>query len=92
MINNKIHKEYLALKINYCRRQLGELPEIRLQKHSVNGKTVFRIVTADHRYILDTPKGQEYYSQWVKRDQLERELQLYETAWHCNYPCDPSPE
>lgn len=87
-----IPKEYLALKINYCRQQIKKLPELRLQKTVESGKVRIRISGGGHRFFLGTESGNEYYSQWLMRDQFERELQAYETIWICNYRGDPSSE
>lgn len=88
MIDNNIPKEYLALKINYCRQQLNQLPDVKLHVHTVNGLSVKRISIANRRFNLDSKDGKQAYKIWIRREQLERELDLYETIWRCNFKGD----
>ena len=85
-ISNKyIPREYLALKINYCKKQLAELPEVVLHEHNVDGMLVKRVSTGGHRYSLNSETGKQLYNSLIKRDVLERELQLFEAVWNYNY-------
>lgn len=92
-ISNKyIPREYLALKINYCRKQLAELPEVTLHEHIVDGVPVKRVSTSGHRYSLNSETGQQLYKCQIKRDSLERDLHLYEAVWNYNYKGVPPTE
>ena len=85
-ISNKyIPREYLALKINYCKKQLAELPVVVLHEHNVDGVLVKRVSTGGHRHNLDSVKGKRLYDEWLKRDELVRELHIYEAIWDCYF-------
>ena len=91
-LNQSIPREYLSLKINYCRQQLELLPEIKLQVHNVNGEKVKRISLGNHRYNLDSDTGKELYHNWLLRDHIKRQLQIYEAVWDSNFKGIPLPE
>ncbi|MCR5341710.1 MAG: hypothetical protein K6E60_10215 [Saccharofermentans sp.] len=84
-----IPREYLALKINYCKKQLAELPEVVLHEHNVDGVLVKRVSSGGHRHNLDSVKGKQLFDEWLKRDALIRELRLYENIWDCYYKGAP---
>ena len=83
--NKYIPKEYLALKINYCRQQLELLPSVRMHEHSIEGNIKKKLTVGNHRYGWDTPDGKHYYEILLKRDELERQLQLYEAIWNYSF-------
>ena len=89
-LDKYIPKEYLALKINYCRKQLEELPEIKRSEILVAGKPRCCISANSHRYLLDSPKGKEFLQLCLERDRLNRELELYEAVWHAHFRGDTS--
>ncbi len=89
MTNRYIPREYLALKINYCRKQLAGLPEVVLHEHNVDGVLVKRVTAGGHRHNLDSVKGKQLYDVWLKRDVLASELHLYETIWDCCFKGSP---
>lgn len=86
-----IPREYLALKINYCRQQLNLLPNVRLHDHRLEGTVRKRVIVDNHKYLINTPEGEQYYKIWIKRNELERELRIYETIWHNNFIGEPPP-
>ena len=85
MTDKYIPREYLSLKINYCRQQLEMLPEVKLLTHNISGKDVKRLSVGNHRYNLDSENGKEQYNLWLRRDQLTRDLQVYEAIWKSNF-------
>ena len=91
VMDTYVPREYLALKISYCRQQLEQLPPIRLGKITVNGTQTFLIKVGDHRHQVGSKPGKKYYQLWRQRDELERELQFYEAQWKLKY-CGPVPE
>ncbi|MCR5327358.1 MAG: hypothetical protein K6E12_00680 [Saccharofermentans sp.] len=91
-LDQSIPREYLALKINYCRQQLKLLPEIKLHVHNINGKEVKRVLIGTHRYNLESDNGKELYQKWFLRDQIQRQLQIYEAVWDSNFKGIPLPE
>lgn len=91
-INKYIPREYLALKINYCRQQLTQLPKVSMQEHNSSGTSTKRIVIGNHRYNLNSPMGKKCFKIWIARDELERQLQIYEAIWYSNFKGEPFPE
>ena len=84
-LDKYIPRELLALKINYCKKRLRELPMISMSNYKINGKQT-RIIRADnHRFILNKPKGQELYKAMAERDDLECRLKVYEAIWDRYY-------
>ena len=80
-LDKYIPKEYLALKINYCRQQLEALPNVKLHEHFIDGSSIKRLVVDGHRYDLGSANGKKYYAAWLLRDQNERLLRVYEATW-----------
>ena len=83
-----IPREYLALKINYCRQQLDLLPKIKLQIHNLAGVPTKRLFVDDHRYNPDSVSGTKYMQIFNVRNELERQLKLYESIWEANFKGD----
>ena len=84
-IDKYIPKELLALKINYCRKRLKELPKTSMHTHSINGVQTRIIKLDNHKTYLDSPKGQELYKTMVEREDLECRLKVYEAIWDRYY-------
>lgn len=87
-----IPREYLALKINYCRQQLKLLPNTRIQIHKVSGIPTERLFVGNHRYNPNSPTGQKYMSVFKQRDELERQLRVYLSIWDYYFKDEPLPE
>ena len=81
--NKYIPREYLALKINYCKKQLAELPEVKVYGLDK------RIVVGNHRYMQNSKGGQKYNDILLLRNDLERKLQLYEAFWDFSFKGSP---
>ena len=90
--NRYIPREYLALKINYCKERLKEFPVIKLHSHTHNGIKQLQVVIGSHKYLLNSPAGQKYYQIKLERDALENDLKIYETYWDSNFSCPPPQE
>ena len=84
-LDRYIPREYLALKINYCRQQLKNLPEVKVQERMVNGSLVKKAIVDKHRYNIDSKIGNEYFKTAQLRNELKRELDLLEALWKYNY-------
>jgi hypothetical protein len=89
LMNNYIPKEYLALKINYCHKQLKELPVVSLQKYFPSNPNKKRVVVNNHKYSSATDIGMKYIEIMNLRTQLERELRVYEAIWDANFIGEP---
>lgn len=88
-IEKYIPKEYLALKINYCRQQLEKLPIVTLQKYYPLEDNKLRVVTNNHKYTSTSETGKYYYDVFKERERLERELRVYEAIWDCYFKVEP---
>ena len=92
IINKHIMQDYLALKINYCRQQLKQLPEIRMQTHHKDNKPYDMVLVYGHRYRAKSTNGKRYIQIQQYKDTLERKLEYYESVWNCKYKDLPFPE
>ena len=88
-LDKYIPKELLALRINYCKKQLLLLPNASVRTHVINGTKAFRIVYGNHRYLLDSPRGKELFNTITEREQLERQLAVCEAIWNAHYTSPP---
>ena len=89
LFNTYIPREYLALKINYCQKQLERLPVVKVRDHIVDNKHIKRVTVGTHRYDVGSDKGKKYYDIWKYRDLITRELNVYRAIWGCNFISDP---
>ena len=87
-----IPREYLSLKINYCRQRLEQLPKLTLTEHNISGVSRSIIKSNNHKFCIDTPVGKQYYELYKEREELENQLQIYEAIWRINFKGDPLPE
>ena len=89
-ISNKyIPREYLALKINYCRKQLAELPEVKVYSHLVNGLESKRYIVGNHRYEFNSAMGKKLSHIFALREETERSLKLFDTLWNNSFNGSP---
>ena len=87
-----IPRDYLSLRINYCRQQLSLLPVVKLQHKSKADENFLRVCVGTHRYNCNSDDGRKYLSLMQQRESIERELQLYEAIWSCYFKGEPSPD
>ena len=92
IIDKYIPREYLALKINYCRQRLEELPKFSMQEHNVKGVSRKIICVDSHRYLIDSLSGERSLNLLQEREEIEAQLNIYETIWKINFKGDPLPE
>lgn len=88
-LDKYIPKELLALKINYCKKRLRELPRVSMIKGSIRGIPVVRLKSENHRFLSDSAKGRELSAVMAEREDLERQLEVYEAIWNYHYRADP---
>lgn len=91
-LDKYIPREYLALKINYCKKQLAELPVVKIHNHKVDNGVEKKIIADGHKYDINSAKAQEYIKVLAMRDNIKRGLQLYEALWNCYFKGFPLPE
>ena len=92
IFNNYIPREYLALKINYCRLQLEKLPVVKVYSCNSGERSNKRIIVDNHKYDPRYEPGKQYYALWQKRDRLEKELRIYQAIWDANFQGVPCPD
>lgn len=91
LLNHYIPKEYLALRINYCRMQLMKLPVVRVSEHIIDGVATERVFADGHRYNIDSVKGKKCLEIRHLSEQLTANLNLLETVWKNKFN-DPLPK
>ena len=91
-LNKYVPKEYLALKINYCRKRLKEMPDIYVTERNKNGIIGKKIIVDGHVYKFDSKRGQDAYELMNRRSAIESQLQIYEAIWKCHFKDEPLPE
>ena len=84
-----IPKEYLALRINYCRQQLEELPEVVRTKRCVKGVIKDVYVVNDHPYSRKSKTGQHLLQVEQQREKLLCTLSVLEGLWHSAFRGEP---
>ena len=80
-----IPKEYLALKINYLRQQLAALPEVTKTKRLIREKERDVYLVNSRIFYSDSKAGQKLQQDYIKRDQVKRELLRLEATWNCYF-------
>ena len=88
-LDKYIPKEYLALKINYCRKRLAELPPARIITANSHGIQTVKVKSGAHRFSLSSPSGKELYDAAIEREELIRDLAVYEAIWNRYYVSPP---
>ena len=82
LLINHIPQEHLALKINYCRRLLDQLPKVKIHEHMVDRTLRKRLIVGKQRYSPDSQVGIDLYAKMELREDIERELAVYEAMWN----------
>lgn len=82
IIDKYISREYLALKINYCRRLLDQLPKVKIHERIVDGTLRKRLIVGKQRYSPDSQFGIDLYAKMELIEDIERELAVYEAMWN----------
>lgn len=91
-----IPKEYLALRINYCRQQLAALPEVNLSQRSIRGEKKDVYVSGSHYYLLNSKSGKALSDIRQQREEIECMLSRLEGLWNSYFrgqpPTDIAPQ
>lgn len=87
-----IPKEYLALKINYCKQKLAELPEVVVKERKIKGATKNVYLVKNHIYLPDSKTGAKLQSVMQQRELLLCDLTKYEGLWNSNFRKLPPPD
>ena len=87
-----IPKEYLALKINYCKQQLAALPEVTMSERKVKGTTKKVYLVKNHIYLPDSKIGTKLQLVTQQREELLCDLSKYEGLWNSAFRGLPPPD
>ncbi len=85
-----IPKEYLALKINYCKKQLAMLPEIFTTRRKIKGIERDLFLVNSHIYYQDGFIGKKLQQQLLLREKYICELSKLEGLWSASFRGVPS--
>ena len=84
-----IPREYLALKINYCRQLLEGLPEAHVTKRSIKGIKREVYVYNNHAYLTDSKAGKQFQSALQERTEIDSKLLKYTGLWDSSFAGTP---
>ena len=84
-----IPREYLALKINYCRQQLAALPEVVRTKRRIRGIKKDVYVYQNHAYMPDSKTGLLLQQSFQKRAEINSQLSRHMGVWKSVFVCIP---
>ena len=80
-----IPKEYLALRINYCRQQLDALPEVTLSQRTVRGTRQTFLLKDSHIYSISSKNNSELKEILRQREEASKTLSKLEGLWFSTY-------
>ena len=80
-----IPREHLALRINYCKKRLAELPEVTMSTRSIKGTTKAVYVVKSSVYYQESKAGNKALQILQLREQLSRELAKLEGLWNSQF-------
>lgn len=84
-----IPREYLALKINYCKQQLAALPEVVRTKRRIRGIKKDVYVYQNHAYLPDSKTGLLLQQSFQKRAEINSQLSRHVGVWKSVFVCIP---
>lgn len=91
-IGTYISKEYLALRINYCRQQLAELPKVTITQRMIRGVYQDAYIKDSRRYLANGKAGKMLKPIHERRTILQSNLTKYEGLWNSEFKCTPPAE
>ena len=84
-----IPREHLALRINYCKQQLAELPEVVRTKRLIHGKLRDVVISGSKYYSINTQIGKALCNTISLREQFSCELCKLDGLWNSAFRCTP---
>lgn len=91
-----IPREYLALKINYCKQQLAALPETVMTKRTIRGEKKDVFLLDSHYHQTNSKTGIKLASLTRQRELILCELSRLEGLWNSSFrgipPAEIKPE
>lgn len=91
-IGTYISKEYLALRINYCKQQLAMLPKVTVTQRTIRGAIQVAYIMDSRRYLATGKTGKTLKTICERRTELQSNLMKYEGLWNSEYKCAPPAE
>ena len=90
-----IPREYLALRINYCKQQLAELPEVVRTIRNIRGEKKTVLASGSHYHMINSTSGRKLTEVIQRREELSCELLKLEGLWNSTFrgipPADIEP-
>lgn len=87
-----IPKEYLALRINYCKKMLAELPEVKMKLKKIRGIRR-EVYSYGNRYCLTSSNtGKALRGNISQRKKALSDLSRLEGLWLSEFTKEPSPD
>ena len=88
-----ISREYLALRINYCRQQLSKLPEVTMTSRHIKGVVresyILKSDPKSNPIYKDSKAGKELQPVFQQREAILSELSKLEGIWYSVFRCEP---
>ena len=73
-----IPREHLALRINYCKKRLAELPEVTMTQRTIRGIKKDVLMAGNHTFSADSLSADRLRSYMKEREKLLCDLAKYE--------------
>ena len=90
-----IPREYLALRINYCKQQLAELPNVVRSERNIRGEKKTVLASGSHYHMINSTSGRKLTEVIQRREELSCELLKLEGLWDSTFrgmpPADIEP-
>lgn len=90
-----IPREYLALRINYCKQQLAALPEVVRTIRNIRGEKKTVLASGSHYHMINSTSGRKLTEVIQRREELSCELLKLEGLWNSTFrgmpPADIEP-
>ena len=80
-----IPREHLALRINYCKKRLAELPEVTMTQRTIRGIKKDVLMAGNHTFSVDSLSADRLRSYMKEREKLLCDLAKYEGLWNSSF-------
>jgi hypothetical protein len=84
-----IPKEYLALKINYCRQQLACLPKVTKTNRNIHGVLREVCILNSHAHTVESKEGKALLDICRQRERYICDISKLEGLWNCYFKGTP---
>ena len=80
-----IPREHLALRINYCKKRLAELPEVTMKQRIIRGTKKDVLLSENHMFTADSSGADRLRNHMKEREKLLCDLSKYEGLWNSSF-------